>query len=127
MAKLKYGKKICREICQFIEDGLSNKDAAQLAGVSESTFYQWLKDYSEFSECIKKSQVKRKAFLIKKIFRAAQSSWQAAAWYLERVYSDEFAIKRRFEGNLSVNIQRKVLKEVHRRRSESSKTRLKIR
>ena len=90
----KYNQKIIREICKHISEGCSNKDAASLVAISEETFYSWQKSKPEFSESIKKAQASRKQHLIRLIFKAAEKQWQAAAWYLERVYPEEFAVKR---------------------------------
>ncbi|MDD2496476.1 MAG: helix-turn-helix domain containing protein [Tissierellia bacterium] len=86
----KYSEELLNKICDLIKKGLSNKDAAICMGISESTFYQWQIEKPEFSESLKKAEMERKLFLITKIFDASNKSWQAAAWYLERTYPDEF-------------------------------------
>lgn len=90
----KYNSKIIREICNNVAKGSSNKDAALLAGISEETFYVWLREKPEFSESLKKAEAKRKATLIGTIFEASKKQWTAAAWYLERVYPNEFGSNR---------------------------------
>ncbi len=104
---LKINKDIIDQICLFIENGNSNKDAVVLAGVPESTFYNWksravqLKDaerltwvryeiYSYLLECIKKAEAKFRAYHISNINSAAKKEWQASAWMLERRYPNEF-------------------------------------
>lgn len=39
-------------ILKNLEDGMTNKEAAERAGVSEDTFYTWLNDKPEFSELV---------------------------------------------------------------------------
>ena len=56
------------------------------------------KQKSEFSEAIKKAEAESrdtgKEFAIKAIFKAMQDGkWQAAAWWLERKFKDEFAAR----------------------------------
>jgi len=79
-------------ILQSIEGGLNNKDACTLAGVSSEWFYKQRSDNDEWSEAIKKAKVKNKAFHIDKI--SNDKSWQSSAWYLERIYKDEYQIKK---------------------------------
>jgi len=88
---MKYSPEIVDEICHHIELGVSNKDACQLADISEETLYKWIKEKPEFSERIKKAVSKRKQRLTALILKAGEKTWQAAAWYLERVHNKEFA------------------------------------
>ncbi len=59
-----------------------------MAGVSESSYYSWLNKYPEFSEAIKKATIQFKRVHLSKI--AADESWQASAWILERRFPDEY-------------------------------------
>lgn len=107
--KAKYSPKLVDEIVKYMEEGLTNKDAIQLVGISEESFYKWQrptviidgkdvknKDYKpELVESIKKAELKRKKALINKII--TEKSWQAAAWYLERVFPDEFKERRQYD------------------------------
>ena len=89
---MKYCQEIIEEICGYIEKGNFNKDAAMLAGIGESTFYEW-KDKPEFAEAIKKAESKCKNQCIQEIRRAGKEQWQATAWFLERKYPKEFGRK----------------------------------
>jgi len=97
---MKYGPEITKEICSYIRAGNSYKDSATLVDISEETFYQWKKK-PEFSEAIKKAETTCKARNIAIIQKAAEKTWQAAAWWLERKYHDEFALKeiKELQGN----------------------------
>ena len=75
--------------------GFTNRDAATMAGIHEDTFYDWMKKFPDFSESIKKTEILRKLTLIGNIFKASETEWQAAAWYLERTYRKEFGRKTR--------------------------------
>ena len=88
----KYSTEMTQEICKYLRAGNSQKDSAILAGISEDTFYTWMKK-AEFSEPIKKAEQECKARNIAFVQKAAEKTWQAAAWYLERRYHDEFALK----------------------------------
>ncbi|HEX7017424.1 MAG TPA: hypothetical protein VF209_00755 [Patescibacteria group bacterium] len=103
MRSCNYTKELLNELCTHIGAGLSNKDAALLAGISESTFYLWQSDKAnnpltvdeklELLESIKKARLARKKKFIGIIEKAAETHWQAAAWYLERAYFEEFGKK----------------------------------
>jgi len=114
MSSLKYTAELAEEICKLVENGVPNRDAAIASGISEATFYKWQQEtipdtenpdkripnpeyHPEFSEALKKSESIRKKNFILAIANAAVHTWQAAAWYLERVYRDEFARKDRVE------------------------------
>jgi len=88
----KYCKEIVEEICGYIESGLTQKDSCILAGIHVDTFHTWRKDKPEFSEAVEAARVKNKQYHIDKIAKA--KTWQASAWYLERVYREEFGIKK---------------------------------
>ena len=40
----------------YARDGLSDKESCKKLGISEETFYQYIKKYSEFSEALKKGK-----------------------------------------------------------------------
>lgn len=105
----KYTPEIVEEICGYIEDGLLQKDAAVLAGISVSTFHEWDNKHSEFSEALIAAKLRGKAHHIKKIKKADQ--WQSSAWYLERKFPDEFAIKKE-EVKQPITIQWEEIKTV---------------
>ncbi len=103
MRTTQYSQDLLAEICRHISTGLTNKDAATMCGISESTFYLWQSDEAnnplneeqklELLESIKKARLKRKQKFISIIEKASEKHWQAAAWYLERAYFDEFGRK----------------------------------
>lgn len=93
---MKWSPQIIKAICEHIEMGVSNKDAAALEGISEDTFYAWMKKV-EFSEPLKKARLKDKARSVKLITKAGLTKWQANAWKLERSYPEEYALRARFE------------------------------
>lgn len=95
---MKYGKEITEEICQFLRDGMNQKDAAKLAGIAEKTYYQWKNEKSEFSKSIEKAEVEAKQSMIQTVRKAANKTWTAAAWWLERKHKDEFSLRTEMTG-----------------------------
>jgi len=86
-----------QRIVQFLRHGNSQRAAAEAAGITESTLQLWLAQgasgnnrFSEFSEDCKKAQAEWQAGMVRVVERHAvgadglPSTWQAAAWLLER-------------------------------------------
>lgn len=125
----KYSPELVEEICKHIENGVLNKDAALLCDIGESTFYEWLREkdadgkdnynyHPEFAEAIKKAEASRKRNFISQIVKASKDQWQAAAWYLERVYNEEFA--KRSINDVTVKDPQERLKEILNRVNEDN-------
>jgi hypothetical protein len=93
---VKYSPEIIKEICKYVEQGSFHEDAALLAGIAESTFYEWKKK-GEFSEALKKAELKCKQRNIQHIQKAAKTTWQAAAWWLERKHQEQFGLKQKID------------------------------
>lgn len=80
-------------VLEALKLGHLNGDACILGGVSEDSFYNKIKTDPEFSEKVNKAKLKAKDMCIKMIRKTALTRWTAAAWWLERKYRDEFAVK----------------------------------
>lgn len=53
----KYGPEITQKICDLIvEDSYTIPEICQKAGISETTYHEWKKDKTEFSEALKKAR-----------------------------------------------------------------------
>ena len=89
----KYTEALAQQIFEYIRDGLTQEDAACLAGISDSTFHRWKHENEDFREAIKKAWIANKHEHIK-VVRAREKNWQASAWWLERRFQDEFALNR---------------------------------
>ena len=92
-------------ICQAIRAGNYNGVAANYAGIGESTFYLWMAQGEqaksgpklEFLEAIKKAESDAETRNVALIETAANQSWQAAAWWLERKHNERWGRKERQE------------------------------
>jgi len=96
---MKYSPETVKTICDHILIGLSQKDAALMAGISESVFYLWKSQAEagdpeklEFLESLKKAEAQLKASSLMEITKQGKEnkSWQAIAWILERKFPKEF-------------------------------------
>tara|TARA_Y100000310_G_scaffold216327_1_gene217368 strand:+ start:261 stop:632 length:372 start_codon:yes stop_codon:yes gene_type:complete len=91
-------------IARAITAGNYQDVAAQYAGISPATFYLWMQKaedgkhpFLEFSEAIKKAHADYEVRNVAIIGSAAQKTWQAAAWLLERRNPDRWANKEKRE------------------------------
>jgi hypothetical protein len=90
---MKYCEETVNEICEYIAEGLPNKQAAALAGISETQFYDWKGKKPKFSERVKEARAKFVAHHVNIIKKAGEEGhWQASAWLLERSFPDEFSL-----------------------------------
>jgi hypothetical protein len=95
-------------ILNAILEGLTQREASTLAGISEDTLSLWKQD-SDFSEQIRQKQIENKLRHIKVINKASERDWKASAWLLERKYKEEFSLKSKVD--LSVNSELEALSE----------------
>lgn len=100
-----------RIILDAIGDGLTQRDAAVLAGICEDTLSLWKRRDSDFSEQIRQKEIEFKRKQVGNITRAAERSWQASAWLLERKYRDEYALKTKDDRDMSDDLK-EALKKV---------------
>jgi len=87
-----------KQIVQYIENGNTYERSCLLCGITYATFYNWQKQgeqaksgkYFDFFNAVKKAEQGFIAHNVKIIMDAAENTWQAAAWLLERKYPGEF-------------------------------------
>jgi len=88
MAESKYTPERVERIIKAVKDGLPFVTAAALGGISEATFYNWMKDNVEFLESIKAAEAEAEERLVEQI--SFDPSWQSKAWILERRHPDRW-------------------------------------
>ena len=92
---------VTAQIVEAIEAGNRQETAARLAGIAETTLYDWMRrgekgevPFSQFSQAIKKARAVSETEDIKTIRQAAKRGhWQASAWRLERSLPDAWGVK----------------------------------
>lgn len=101
-AKGKYSKVVINRIKEALELGLTQKEAANIANITQETFYTWMREKPEFSELVKSALDNGKAEHLLNIKRAGQTQWQASAWWLERKFPQEWG--KRSEVNMNLDL-----------------------
>lgn len=79
------------KIVEALKRGNTRTVAVALAGISYETFCQWLKKSPDFSEEIKTAEAEAELASVQVIREAAITTWQAAAWWLERRRPEEWS------------------------------------
>ena len=101
-------KVVHNRIIAAVRNGASVEVAAQAAGVSKSAVYNWLAwgrepdaepHFVELVEALEKASGENQTRLIAVIQKATATTWQAAAWMLERKYPDQWGRKDRIAGD----------------------------
>ena len=85
MAKSKRTPENRSKILQGLKLGMTYKLAAQYAGMSTQTLWDWISKDSDFSDACKDAEGHNAAQALATIIKAAQAgNWTAGAWLLER-------------------------------------------
>lgn len=86
--------------------GCTNREACFFANVAESTFYDFIKEYPEYSERFNSLKEYEKIRARKVIHDALGSGDRdIAKWYLERKAKDEFSTKQEIVGDVNLNYE----------------------
>jgi transposase len=80
-----------KRILEALRQGNTRKAAVAQAGISYETFCQWLHQYPEFSDQVKNAEAEAELASVRVIREAAVTTWQAAAWWLERRRPEEWS------------------------------------
>lgn len=80
----KYDDAIVKLIVNGIRAGLTNKDAALVAGINETTLIRWEKKYANFADQLTRARAERSADWLAHIRKAGAKDWRAYAELLDR-------------------------------------------
>lgn len=101
----KLNKEMIEKIARYIELGFTIKDTCEAVGINKDTFFEWKRqgksdkengiksDFSDFSDSIKKSKHSIKELMLSKIVQTAKEKWEAAAWWLERNFPEDYSLR----------------------------------
>ncbi len=87
-------------ILEALGDGMTQRDASMLAGISEDTLCIWKRTNSEFSEQMGQKAIEYKQKLMRRIEKAGEKDWKATAWLLERKFKKDFSQDPQLEKEL---------------------------
>lgn len=84
-------------VLESLRLGLNICDSCQRAKVARQWFYDKQKADKKFAEQVEDALLSFKLRNIAIIQKAANKSWTAGAWLLERKYPEEYALRQRLE------------------------------
>ncbi len=120
--KPKLTKEIIENLAKALEAGNYMETACEYVGISKTTLYRWLAEaeqdkakpiFRELSDAVRHSRAKAEVRNVYKIQQAAEESWQAAAWWLERSHSKKWGRQQKVElsgadgGSINVSLDNK--------------------
>lgn len=118
----KYTQERVDIIIDSIENLKGRYHGAKAAGICYDTFCEWMKTHPEFVESVKGAESaalrKGKEVAIMSIFRAMPKQWQSAAWWLERKFNSQFALRQinenehRFKNVSDGEITKRIAEEI---------------
>lgn len=82
-------EKVKNKICEYLKQGMSKKDAAIMAGISEATFYRWMVDES-FESRAEASILEYKHTLVNNVTKCAEKDGRLALEVLKRRFPNEW-------------------------------------
>lgn len=103
---MKYDKEHISIIINQLTEGNGRVAACKAAGISYQCFIEWMEDERkiEFSESVKKAETtgenRIKDLAKRAILAKFSENWQAAAWWLERNYPEQY--KNKIESNVNL-------------------------
>lgn len=82
----KYSRNIENRIVEAIANGLNQRQASKLVGITEETLSGWKKIHPKLLKRLEATVELSIENSLKVLAKAGQRSWQAEAWRLERLY-----------------------------------------
>lgn len=97
------------KIVNLIKVGNYAETAARAAGISKTTYYNWMADdrpqYVEFRDAVETAEAEAESHAVAVVRRAMPDQWTAAMTYLERRYPDRWSrLEKRLERRENVDV-----------------------
>jgi hypothetical protein len=87
----KYTEQTVAKILEALRGGNTRRASCAAGGIDQTTFGNWLKEYSDFSHAVEKAEGEAELRNLAVVQDAISSTWQAAAWWLERKHKAEWS------------------------------------
>lgn len=120
--KPKLSKEIIENLAKALEAGNYVETACEYVGINKGTLYRWLSEAEqpdaqpllrELKDTVARSRATAEVRNVYRIQQAAETSWQAAAWWLERSHSKKWGRQQKVElsgadgGSINVSLDAK--------------------
>jgi hypothetical protein len=87
----KYTEQNVNRILDALRGGNTRRASCAAGNISQDTFANWLRDHSAFSDAVEKAEGEAELRNLAVIQDATKTTWQAAAWWLERKHKQEWS------------------------------------
>lgn len=84
----KYTPETVDLICEGLMLGMTQKHAAEYAGINEDTFILWRNKHSDFADRLREAISKRRRLWLSQLLKAGQNDWRAIADLMDRCEPD---------------------------------------
>lgn len=84
-------------ILNALRAGNTRRAAIAFAEIDQNTFYRWMEREGTFRDAVEKAEAEAEVHFELKVRQAAATSWQAAAWWLERRRREDYGRSARIE------------------------------
>jgi hypothetical protein len=87
----KYTEQNVNRILDALRGGNTRRASCAAGNISQDTFANWLREHSAFSDAVEKAEGEAELRNLAVIQDATKTTWQAAAWWLERKHKQEWS------------------------------------
>jgi len=87
----KYTVQNVNRILDALRGGNTRRASCAAGNISQDTFANWLRDHSAFSDAVQKAEGEAELRNLQVIQDATRTTWQAAAWWLERKHKADWS------------------------------------
>uniref|UniRef100_A0A6M3JKW8 Putative DNA binding, helix-turn-helix domain containing protein n=1 Tax=viral metagenome TaxID=1070528 RepID=A0A6M3JKW8_9ZZZZ len=91
-------------ILNALRTGCTRRAAAAVGGISHTTLYDWMNNDPTLAATIERAEGEAEATFTAIVARAAPTSWQASAWWLERRKYQDYG--RRDKVEMSIDLRK---------------------
>lgn len=86
-----------------LESGMTRRAAAGAAGIHHTTLYDWIRLDPPLLTALETAEAVAESRYTRIVEQAAPTSWQAAAWWLERRKHQDYARRERVDMTVDLN------------------------
>ena len=87
----KYTEQTVAKLLEALRGGNTRRASCAAGNISQETFARWLADNADFVDAVEKAEGEAELRNLAVIQDATKTTWQAAAWWLERKHKAEWS------------------------------------
>ena len=92
LAETEKKQNVKKRIYKYLQEGMFKKDAAAMAGISEATYFRWIKEDESFESQVELRILKFKHTLVKNVILSSHKDGRLALEILRRRFPKEWGI-----------------------------------